>query len=103
MFGRRELFVANVLWGFLNVLVGAAGLYFVFRYAVAVLASDDYTRRLLLGEWITGIVGDTSLAVLTTVSLYMGFRVVLLILSVASWETYIGTEYRQLKKNENQK
>ncbi len=103
MLKREQLFVLNLIWGLLNLLVGVVGLYFIFRYAVTVLASDDYTRRLLLGEWVASTVGDTTMAVLVTVSLYMGFRVVLLIISAATWENWVATEHRAIRRLERSK
>jgi len=97
MVSRQQLFVLNVVWGVLNIALGVAGLYFVFRYAVTVLASDNYTRNLLLGEWVASVAGDTAFAVLVTVSLYMGFKVVLLIISAATLESWAETEYREMR------
>lgn len=98
MVGREQLFVLNVVWGVFNIVLGVAGLYFVFRYAVTVLASDDYTRNLLLGEWVAWVVGDTAVSVLVAVSLYMGFKVVLLIISAATLESWAETEYLAIDK-----
>lgn len=98
MVTREQLFVLNVIWGFVSILIGLAGLYFVFRYAVTVLATDDATRRMLLGDWVANIVGNTTMAVLIGVSLYMGFRVVLLIVSAATWENWVVTEHKAINE-----
>jgi hypothetical protein len=100
MLRRQQLFLLNVVWGVVNTLISIAGLYFVFRYAVTVLATDEYTRELLLGEWVASVVGNTATAVLVAVSLYMGFKVVLLIISVATWENWFETEYRAIKRDQ---
>ena len=97
---REQLFVLNVIWGVLNILVGIAGLYFVFRYGVTVLASGDDTRKLLLGEYVANLVGDTSIGVLVTVSLYIGFRVVYLIINTATFENWATREYKDIHRGQ---
>jgi hypothetical protein len=93
---RKQLFILNVVWGVFSIVIGVVGLYFVFRYGVAVLSSGDDTRKLLLGDYVAGIVGDTEITVVITLSLYIGFRVVYLIINAATLENWAQREYKSV-------
>jgi uncharacterized protein (UPF0303 family) len=71
-------------------------MYFMFRYGVAVLASGDETRKLLLGDYVADIVGNTEIGVVVFISLYMGFRVVYLIINAATLENWAEREYKSV-------
>lgn len=93
---REQLFILNVIWGIVSIVVGVASLYFMFRYGVTVLASGDETRKLLLGDYVAGIVGNTEISVVVAISLYMGFRVVYLIINTATLENWAEREYKSV-------
>lgn len=93
---RQQLFILNVIWGIVSVVAGIAGLYFMFRYGVTVLASNDETKKLLLGDYVAGIVGNTEIGVVVAISLYMGFKVVYLIISTATLENWAEREYKSV-------
>lgn len=93
---REQLFILNVIWGIASIVFGVAGLYFMFRYGVAVLASGDETRKLLLGDYVAGIVGNTEIGVVVFISLYMGFRAVYLIINTATLENWAEREYKSV-------
>lgn len=97
MISRRSLFVINVIWGLLSVLVSTAGLYFVYKYAVAILATGNETRELLLGSWLADLVGDSELLLLCGASLYLGFRVTHLIIATATLENWTTTELQAIR------
>jgi len=97
MVSREQVFALNVVWGVLSILLSAVALYFVQRYAVVVLSADDRTRRLLLGDWVADLVGDTATSVLVAVSLYIGFKVVYLIVSVAALESLVADGLEDLR------
>lgn len=93
---RQQLFILNVIWGIVSIVFGVAGMYFMFRYGVAVLASGDETRKLLLGDYVADIVGNTEIGVVVFISLYMGFRVVYLIINAATLENWAEREYKSV-------
>jgi hypothetical protein len=100
MISRRNLLVLNLIWGALSVLVGIAGLYFVYRYSVAILATGDDMRELLLGKWLADIIGDSQLLLLIGASMYLGFRVTQLIIASATLENWISNELDAIHKEE---
>jgi hypothetical protein len=101
MITRRGLLVLNLIWGVLSILVGIAGLYFVYKYAVAILAVDNEMRELLLGQWLANIIGDSELLLLVGASLYLAFRVMQLIIASATLENWAENELRAIHASES--
>lgn len=76
----------NLMWGVLNVILSTLGLYFVYRWGVTLLSTDDSVRRVLMGEpFFTWFAQNESFLLVAT-AVYLAFKIILIITNTARWE-----------------
>ena len=94
---QRSLDRLNFIWGGTNVVLSVIGIYFVYRFAVAVLVLDPENRQILLGpllsQWLP--VDDTFITVLA--SLYIAFKTVTILIAASRWEMNASTRDKREK------
>lgn len=83
---EEVVYQLEILWGVINLILSLMGLYFVYRWGVTLISTDDTVREILMGEpfatWFNK--GDT--AVLVVTSAYLGFKFVHILITTARWE-----------------
>ena len=98
MFSEEAVYTVNFLWGLLNIILGAMGLYFIYRYVVACLTLEPDARNILLGpalqKWLP--VDDEFLLIMG--SMYIGFKASSLLVVSARWEVNMRNMRERLRR-----
>lgn len=81
-FWRRYDLDLSILSAIGSLLVGALGMYFIYRWGEVLRVSDEKTRKLLLGESIAELI-DSGQALSLMISIYLGYKLLLLLLEAA--------------------
>lgn len=98
--GLSELNVyrLNYVWGITDIILSTLGLYFVYRYVVAVLTISDDDRDILLGPAFSRWLPTTDQFITILGALYLGFRVTHLLVAGARWELSMRKQRENLVK-----
>ncbi len=80
------LYEVELFWGVLNVIFGILGLYFVYRWSVTLLATDDDIREILVGEPFYSWFAKDEKVITFFAAAYLGFKLMYILISTARWE-----------------
>lgn len=100
MFGFSDatIYQINLFWGILNIIFSVIGIYFVYRWGVTLLSTDDTVRRILMGEpFFTWFAQNDNFLFIAT-SLYLGFKIILILSNTARWEVSMEKTREKLAK-----
>lgn len=86
----------QLFWGVLNVIFGLLGLYFVYRWGVTLLATDDSVRRVLMGEPFFTWFASSDSFILIFAAAYLGFKLMYILITTARWEINMEHTRRRL-------
>lgn len=81
-FRRRYDLDLSILSAIFSLLLGALGMYFIYRWGEVLRVSDEKTRRLLLGESIAETISSGQ-ALSLMISIYLGYKLLLLLLEAS--------------------
>lgn len=96
VFRDDTLYQIELFWGVLNVIFGLIGLYFVYRWGVTLLSTDDSVRRILMGEPFFTWFASNDSVILIFASAYLGFKLLYMIITTARWEINMEHTRRKL-------
>ena len=91
----------QLIWGLLNLVFSVFGLYFVYRWGVTLLATDEDVRKILMGETISRWVEGNNETIAYFAAAYLSFKFVQIFITTTSWELNME-KYRKeiLRKRE---
>lgn len=91
----------QIIWGLLNLVFSVFGLYFVYRWGVTLLATDEEVRRVLMGDTISRWVEGNNKTIAYLAAAYLSFKFVQIFITTTSWEINMEKYRREiLKKRE---
>lgn len=93
-FRRRYDLDLSILSAIFSLLLGALGMYFVYRWGEVLRVSDDQTRRLLLGDSFAALI-DSGQALSLMISIYLGYKLLLLLLQASRLQRDLLRKKRQ--------
>lgn len=85
-FSDETLYQIELFWGVLNVAFSLLGLYFVYRWGVTLLSTDDEVRKILMGEPFHTWFSSDDKVILWFAAAYLGFKLLYIVISTARWE-----------------
>jgi hypothetical protein len=103
LFSNEAIFRLNLIWGILDITLGLVGLYFIYRYVLAVLVLDADNRALLLGPNLSRWLPATDKLFILFGALYLSFKSVTLLITSARWEIALEKESADLQDNKKLK
>jgi len=103
LFSNEAIFRLNLIWGILDITLGLVGLYFIYRYVIAVLVLDADNRALLLGPNLSRWLPATDKLFVLFGALYLSFKCVTVLITSARWEISLEKESADLKMNKKLK
>lgn len=100
LFSSEALFRINLIWGILDISLGLVGLYFIYRYVIAVLVINADDRAVLLGPMLSKWVPTTDTFFIFVGALYLAFKCVTLLITSARWEMSLERESINIRTTE---
>jgi hypothetical protein len=97
LFSSEALFRINLIWGIFDIALGLIGLYFVYRYVIAVLIINSDDRAILLGPLLSKWVPTSDTFFIFVGALYLAFKCVTLLVTSARWEMSLERESVNIK------
>ena len=91
-----NLYQIELFWGVLNVVFGLLGLFFVYRWGVTLMSTDDDVRRVLMGEPFFTWFGGNEDVILIFAAGYLGFKLLYIVITTARWELDMEKTRRRL-------
>ena len=86
LFSDEKLYEIELFWGVLNVIFSVLGLYFVYRWSVTLLATNEEVRQILMGEPFYSWFASNDNVILFFAASYLGFKLMYILISTARWE-----------------
>jgi len=97
LFSNEAIFRLNLIWGILDISLAMVGLYFIYRYVIAVLVVDADNRALLLGPNLSRWLPSTEKLFVVAGAFYLSFKCVTVLITSARWEIALEKELANLK------
>lgn len=95
---EENLLRLEFVWGVVDIALQAAGLYFIYRYALTVMVLDEDDRDILLGPVISKWVPSNDTVITVLGAAYISFKAVTLFITSTNWETDLQKRTRALRK-----
>lgn len=95
LFSKTTWYQAELFWGVINVIFGLLGLYFVYRWGVTLAATDEDTRRILMGDPFYTWFSDDDIILIFAAS-YLGFKLLYIVFTTAQWEMKMNRTHEEL-------
>ena len=95
---EENLLRLEFVWGVVDIALQAAGLYFIYRYAITVMVLHRDDRDILLGPVISKWVPTDDTVVTVLGAAYIAFKAVSLFITSTNWETDLQKRTRALRK-----
>jgi len=92
---REAFFNLQVIYGLFNLVLNLVTIYFACRWGVTLLATDEQTRKMLMGDQMASVFNRGDLVVTVFAAVFLGYKVVSILVTTAQWEIRMQHE-RQL-------
>ena len=88
-FFQRNQFDFEILSSLFSLLLNALGIYFIYRWGRLLMTADFELKQALLGTTIAEMIGNNSDILVALVALYLGFKILMLLITAADWQQYL--------------
>mmetsp|Transcript_8279 Transcript_8279/g.15211 ORF Transcript_8279/g.15211 Transcript_8279/m.15211 type:complete len:104 (-) Transcript_8279:508-819(-) len=90
--GCDAFFCLQVICGLFNLVLNLATIYFAYRWGVTLLATDEQTRKMLMGDQLASRFNQGDLVVTVFAAVFWGYKVVSILVTTAQWEIRMQRE-----------
>ena len=94
---EANLLRLEFVWGVVDIVLQAIGLYFIYRYVLTVMVLDEDDRDILLGPVVSRWIPSNDLWITVLGGAYISFKVVSLFILSTNWETSLQRRARKLR------
>lgn len=97
-FFQKNQFDLEILSSLFSLFFNALGIYLIYRWGKLLMDADFQLKEALLGKTLAEIVGNNSELLVALISLYIGFKILMLFIAAADWQQYLIYAKKQQEK-----